>query len=142
MRRSTWRLLLWQGLGLLCYVAGMLLFLVVAIGVFLAPPENSLSNLSVDHLPFILASLVLIVLGRVISWKYGGGSMLGGFRPDQPETSPLEDLGYRVPSESTDDSDTGFRYEDGEMTIVCPECGTENDPDYTYCRDCSAQLPE
>jgi hypothetical protein len=24
----------------------------------------------------------------------------------------------------------------------CPECGTNNDPDYTVCRNCSSKLPE
>ncbi|MFB6174113.1 MAG: hypothetical protein ABEI39_05660 [Halobacteriales archaeon] len=24
----------------------------------------------------------------------------------------------------------------------CPECGTNNDPEYTVCRNCSSRLPE
>ncbi|MFB6139624.1 MAG: hypothetical protein ABEJ26_04220 [Halosimplex sp.] len=24
----------------------------------------------------------------------------------------------------------------------CPECGTNNDPEYTVCRDCSSRLPK
>lgn len=26
-------------------------------------------------------------------------------------------------------------------TITCPQCGTENDPIYTYCRNCVCRLP-
>jgi ribosomal protein L40E len=26
-------------------------------------------------------------------------------------------------------------------TVVCPRCGTENDPDFTYCRNCIAKIP-
>lgn len=26
-------------------------------------------------------------------------------------------------------------------TITCPQCGTENDPLYTYCRNCVHRLP-
>ena len=26
-------------------------------------------------------------------------------------------------------------------SVTCPKCGAENDPEFTYCRDCVAELP-
>lgn len=28
-----------------------------------------------------------------------------------------------------------------QPSVTCPECDTENDPEFTYCRDCVAELP-
>lgn len=29
----------------------------------------------------------------------------------------------------------------GADSVACPDCGTENDPGYRYCRACVAELP-
>jgi hypothetical protein len=29
----------------------------------------------------------------------------------------------------------------GDDGVECPRCGTENDPEYRFCRSCVAQLP-
>ena len=36
-------------------------------------------------------------------------------------------------TESSDETDSS--------TVTCPRCGTENDPDFTYCRNCITKLP-
>jgi hypothetical protein len=37
--------------------------------------------------------------------------------------------------------DTESSEEADSSTITCPRCGTENDPDFTYCRNCITKLP-
>lgn len=142
MRPTTRKTLLWQGIGLLFYLAGMALFLIVAVGAYLAPPENSLENLALGDMLFVGLAIALIVAGRAITWKFGAdASGVEGLRPGEAEQSPeqsrLQELGYHVPPESTED-DAPLR----EGDVVCPECGTENDGDFTYCANCSAELPD
>lgn len=133
MERSTWKALGWQVLGLGLSIVGLLVFLVVIVGVFLSPPRNSLANLSTDQLPFVLSSIVLIVAGNLISWRFGGardavGPHGGGRDPSSVEAT-LEDLGYEVPADADEDA------------VVCVECGTVNEVGYTFCANCSAELP-
>jgi hypothetical protein len=147
MRQSLRKTLLWQGVALLLYLAGMVLFLVVAVNVFLAPPANSVANLTTGDMGVIGMSLLLIVAGRVIGWKYGGeantvGTTIQGIRHQKPEQSTLEELGYQMPLEETDTGDAAMAYDDGEVCTQCPECGTQNDPQFQYCSNCSSQLPE
>jgi len=147
MRQSLRKTLLWQGVALLLYLAGMVLFLVVAVSVFLSPPANSVANLTTGDMVVIGVSLLLIVAGRVIGWKYGGevntvGTTIQGIRHQKPEQSTLEELGYQMPPEETDTADSTTTYEDGKLYIQCPECGTQNDPQFQYCSNCSSQLPE
>lgn len=40
----------------------------------------------------------------------------------------------------SDGTDEGAESRD-RPNVTCPECGTENDPEFTYCRDCVAELP-
>lgn len=146
MRPSFRKMLLWHGVGLLCYLAGMLLFLVVAVSVFLAPPENSLANLTTGHMAILLGSIVLLVVGRVMSWKGGGGAgMMGGIqtiREQRPDQSKLEELGYQMPASTSDTPDADGAGEDDAGTITCSECGATNEPTFRYCSNCSARLPE
>jgi ribosomal protein L40E len=37
--------------------------------------------------------------------------------------------------------DTESSEETDSSTVTCPRCGTENDPDFTYCRNCITKLP-
>lgn len=145
MRQSLRKMLVWQGVGLLCYLAGMLLFLVVAVGVFLAPPEHSLANLTTGDMAVILVSIVLIVTGRLISWMGGGesGTMMEGVRTirrQDPDQSKLEELGYQMPSDASDGVDTDGMGE--ESVIKCSECGATNERTFRYCSTCSSRLPE
>ena len=149
-----WRTILWQGLGLLCYLGGMIVFLVVGLDVYFAEPTGSLENMTTTHLSFFLVSLVLIVLGGGIMHKHGGGlgGMIGGFggfgmsggtsAADQagPEKSRLEELGYVLPPEESDTPSVEAEpVEDNE--VRCPSCGEINEAGYRFCGNCSAQLP-
>jgi len=140
--------LVWQVVGGLCYLVGMVVFLSVAIGVFMAPPTNSLANLSTSHTPALLGSAVLLVVGRLISYRFGTESGLTDAireRHGHPDKSKLEELGYVIPPESEDGGGSGepqFSFETGELTVACRECGAENDPDFRFCGNCSAELPD
>jgi ribosomal protein L40E len=41
----------------------------------------------------------------------------------------------------TTDPEQSRRAADGEVTVECRKCGTENEPGYRYCRECIAELP-
>ena len=136
--------LLLQVLGLLFYLGGMLLFLFVAVSVFLSPPENSLENLSSGHMAWIVVSLLLLVTGRLISWRFGVDQSLsrgiqGSIMGKERDVSRLRDLGYNVPADTSDEQ--AFAYDDGDVYVVCSKCGTKNEQGYSYCSDCSAELP-
>lgn len=145
MRQSLRKTLLWQGIGLLFYLGGLLLFLLVAVSAFLAPPENSLANVTTGDMAMILMSVVLLATGRVISWKGGGetGAMMGSastIRGQGPDQSKLEELGYQIPPDASGDADV--TYEDGEVYAKCNECGAKNEQTFDYCNNCSSRLPE
>jgi hypothetical protein len=147
MRSSTRKALLWQGLSLLLTFAGLILSTLVIIGVFLGPPENSFSNLSDGDLLLVLVGTLLMVVGRLIGWKFGigVGSMtdsVSDLRDQQPEPSTLQELGYRIPPDSSETGDSKFTYEDGTVYVVCEACGARNESGFSYCRNCSAELPE
>mgnify|MGYP000141508312 CR=1 FL=1 len=146
MRKSLRKALLWQGVGLLFTTAGMLIFLVVAVNVYLAPPANSLENMAAGDITVIVLSVALLVIGRVVAWKFGDDSgplgTIDRIRNPQPEQSRLEELGYRMPPEESPDSDPDTVYEDGELVVRCPECGAKNETGFDYCGDCSARLPD
>lgn len=147
MRKSLWKSFLWQIVGLLFYLAGMLLFLIVAINVYLAPPANSLENLSGGDMISLLISVGLIVIGRAIAWKFGGGVSIssmygGGVMRRGPEQSQLEQMGYKLPTVDSEQETSDVVSEDGEGLLVCPKCGTHNERDYRYCSKCSSELPD
>jgi hypothetical protein len=147
MRQSLRKTLLWQAVGLLFYLAGMVLFLLVAVGAFLAPPANSLASLTSGDMVLILVSVSLLVVGRVIGWKFGGGAgtmtgSVGAIRGGGPDQSKLEELGYHVPPEETGEPDSDVVYEDGELYARCTECGAKNEQEFDYCSNCSSQLSE
>lgn len=147
MKRSTWKWLLLNGAGVVLYLVGVLIFIFTAISVYLGSPANSFENFSSAHFAVMMVSLGLLVAGRIVVWKFGGrreGSIGSAWSPVSraPEKTPLEELGYQVPPEETNHGGAGFTYEDGEIYIVCEECGANNDPEFTYCSECSAKLPE
>ena len=146
MRQSLRKTLLWQGIGLLFYLAGMGLFLVMAVSVFLAPPQNSLANLTTGDMLLGMVSVGLLVVGRVLSWKFGGETSPMGavttIRGQGPNQSKLEELGYQIPPEDSGNPDSGVMYEDGTVYVQCSECGAKNEQQFEYCNNCSSQLPE
>lgn len=147
MRRSVLKSVLGQVGGLLFYLAGMVLFLFVMLDVFRSPPTNSIENLSAEHMGPLLLSVILIVTGRAISWKFGGDFTMtavyhGASLRSGPQESRLEQLGYNLPPEESENRRSSFGYDDGEVYVVCSECGTRNETGYSYCSNCSAELPE
>lgn len=50
--------------------------------------------------------------------------------------------GLPIPGDlgGSDGTDDGTASRD-RPSVTCPECGTENDQEFTYCRDCVAELP-
>ncbi|MCU4744401.1 zinc ribbon domain-containing protein [Halobacteria archaeon AArc-m2/3/4] len=152
--RPMWKNLLWQLLGVLCYLAGMLVFLVLIIDVYLSPPANSIENLSSEHIPFFGVSFLLIVLGRYVSYRFGAeigfGSMGSGGYHSQPRSqagdqsqaqSVLAKYGYRDSSDPETD-ELPYEYEDGDVYITCQNCDTRNEQEFDYCENCAAKLPE
>lgn len=149
MRQSFRKMLLWQGVGLLLYLAGMVLFLVVAVDAFLGPGD-AVGPVTTGHVVAVLASVALLLAGRAISWKLGGavggdtgvGGTFGAVRDQGPNQSKLEELGYRMPPEDSDGRRSDTVYEDGEVYVRCPECGEPNEPGFDYCGNCSSELPD
>ena len=145
MRQWTRTTLLWYGAGLLCYVLGMGVFLVVAADLFLTS-EDWTAGASTAHLALLAVSVGLLVVGRVLVWKAGGDAAgvagVPGRSGPKRERSTLERLGYRVPSDPPEEAEEGFVYEDGTGYLVCRECGARNELGFDYCRNCSAELPE
>lgn len=144
MRESLRRTLLWQGIGFVLYLGGLILFVIVAQGVFFGPPANAMTFTGAD-LAVLLTGLLLIVVGRIVSWKGGeeATTLLGtvaAIREQRPEPSRLEELGYQVPPEGEQGDD--MIYEGGEIYIRCDECGAKNEREFDYCANCSSPLPE
>ncbi|WP_114576510.1 hypothetical protein [Saliphagus sp. LR7] len=158
MRSSIGKGLAWQLVGLLFYLIGMAVFLVIAVDVFVSPPEGSIENFTAGHLTGIVVSVVLLMVGRAISWKYGGeigGLTMGGYgfggQPgragdrDHPDQTVLEQHGYYQsppdPEERPDEGGPGRGLESvAAEGTVCESCGTENGRGFDYCRNCAAEL--
>lgn len=139
-------MLMVHAVGLLFYLGGMLLFLSVVVGTFLNTSREATGDELVGSLPILLVSIALIVMGRVISWKYGDerSGLLTWATPmeGEPEQSKLGQLGYQLPPETDTDEQTPFEYADGTVRVICTECGEKNSGDFRFCSNCSAELPE
>ncbi|MFB6219043.1 MAG: hypothetical protein ABEH77_07705 [Halobacteriaceae archaeon] len=133
MRPSLRSRLLWRAVGLLLHFAGLAGFLLVAVDAYLAAPARPFSAVSTVHLLAIAASLALSLVGRAVGWKLGHGDRQPG-PPGRRDQTPLERLGYHVLSDTPEMAPEG--------AVVCDECGAHNDDAFTYCRDCSAELPD
>lgn len=147
MRRARKRALFWHGVGWLCYLVGLVLCLFTAVGIYLAAPSGSLENASSADLALLVGGASLIVGGRVVTmYQVGSPEMVPGtvemIRNQGPEQSRLEELGYHIPPEASKESHSDFAYEDGEVRVVCEECGEHNESNFEFCRRCSEPLPE
>jgi hypothetical protein len=142
MTPSLRRTLVWQALGMACYLLGIVLFLLVAVEVFLGGPEPSLASVSGVDTALMAIGVALIIVGQLINWKRGGakagsmGSPMESFG-NAPKKTRLEELGYHLPPESS-----GYAYEDGDVYVVCENCGAKNDDEFRFCGGCSAELPD
>ena len=146
MRASLRKALLWQGIGLLFTMAGMLVFLVVGVNVYLSPPANSFENVATGDMALLVVSVALLLTGRVVAWKFGGEdgplATIDRVRNPQPEQSRLEELGYRIPPEESADTETEHRVDHDGAVVQCPECDATNEIGFDYCGECSARLPD
>ncbi|WP_181685049.1 DUF7577 domain-containing protein [Halorhabdus salina] len=145
MRESLRKQLIWQGAALLSYFAGMLLFLVVVLRV-VGSPDLSLAALTTGDMVALVVSVILFGLGGLLSRKSGGsvGSGMGPIQMAQnqgPEQSKLEELGYQIPPEQPDESESTGDGPSGHDEVRCPVCGARNDRSFTYCKQCSSDLP-
>lgn len=144
MNRRT-RSIFWQAIGGGCYLLGLVVFLLTFVGVYFAPPANSLANLAPVHGAGMGVGVGLLLLGKAITWRFGEGDPTGGRLPGDlfdtgPDRNRLQELGYNVPPDEEDPAPHG--YEDGEVYLRCPDCGKRNDTDYRFCANCSAELPD
>ncbi|MFB6136821.1 MAG: hypothetical protein ABEJ42_00575 [Halobacteriaceae archaeon] len=137
------RTVLLMAAGLLCYVAGMLVLFVGAVGAFLSMRSGGSAAVV---LPYLVVGVVLVVVGRAIGVVFGGpeGSLTGWLtapghsQPHQPsDQNALERLGYVQP-EPESPAETA----PGADSVRCPECGAVNEATYSYCGECSASLPD
>jgi uncharacterized protein YacL len=146
MDRSTRTAVLWRIAGFACYAVGLILSVLTVVNAYFAPPASSFANVSLSHIVGLFASLLLIAVGRTISWKYGDevdAAVESTANPWQkPQQSRLEELGYHIPPEESEQVDQGYAYEDGEVFVVCRECGEENEPGFEFCGNCTARLPD
>jgi hypothetical protein len=129
--------------SVLLSVAGVVLLLVVALRGYLAIESNSLGGPVVVELGFLAGSVVLFVLARRVSPGLIEGLVLDPHTRvgrHEPDSSKLEQLGYRVSPETTGDSRRSLAYEDGTLYRVCPVCEERNETDFDYCGRCSTKL--
>lgn len=138
------RSVVWRAVGFLCYLVGLLLSLLVVVDLFVgggAGPDGVS-----EQTPRLVASIVLIVAGRAVIWKFGGrgrGAPASlGQPPGADDESPLEELGYVTPEPDDEELDIPEPEPEAEQSVVCEECGTRNEQGYVYCHSCSAELPE
>lgn len=145
MAADLWRRLLWQVVGIICYLGGLVLFLVVAVDVYTAPPEGSFENLSLHHLALIGASVVLMVASGGILFAHrnvpigmiGPHHGVGGTR-DSPGSRRSEDPLDQFPTDPPDDPQPS--QPDSGPGVRCPTCGVTNEEGYRFCRSCSSDL--
>lgn len=129
-------------LGLVLFLTGIVLFGLVAVDVWTADPAGSFANITAVHVAWLLAGTVLVAVGHYVGTVSAVAGMAGGGAPGQvqdPRTpeSVLAKYGFR---QDPEDEDPEYAYREGDVYAVCDECGTENDPEYAYCSNCSAKL--
>lgn len=142
MRQSLRRRLLRQGVGLLCYLAGLSLFLLAVAGTALGG-----DGVRTRHGGAPRGERPVARGGRgAVTWTAGGGpdTVIRSVRSERDRDSTESQLrarGYEVASEETERGPR-FVTDDGEVRLRCSECGTPNGPAHTYCERCSSRLSE
>lgn len=141
------RALLWQAIGLSFYLFGLLVFLTTVVGIYLAPPANSFANFSPGHGVGLGIGVGFLLAGKIVTWKFADPEFLstglaGDILGTGPDQNRLQELGYNVPPGEVIEDAPAREYEGGEVYLMCPDCGKRNDPDYRFCANCSAELPD
>lgn len=139
----------WIAGALVCYLlAGIVLVFVL---VSLVDPEQgfSLASLTGLHAAFLALGTLLFAAGGYCARKAQSKIK---FRKDREETVLPEEFNVLRPpdergeggEEDIEGPTTAAEAEAarGTETVVCPACGVENDPGFTYCENCAAELPE
>jgi hypothetical protein len=142
MREST-RTILRGTASAFFVVGGVALVTVVAVRGYFAYATGDPSLVGVVDLGGLVVSAGLFVAAWRLSpdapaWRRFRRSAPVEF--SEPDPSPLEELGYRVPTEVDPESRRRTTYEDGTVYRRCEECGAKNEVDYAYCGECSAEL--
>lgn len=146
MDRSRLGPLLGQVFGLLLHFLGLFLFIIVVVQLFFPGPDRSVETVTDTHVAWMAVGIVLLVGGRLVTWRFGtSGDPLTAIQDavggEDSKHSRLRDLGYRLPADQDDEEDD-YAYVDGSVYLVCRDCGTRNQREYSYCSNCSAELPE
>ena len=131
--------LLWVVVALVSYLIASVAFLAVLFGAGLLGPDFSPEALSAADMAWILASVALFALGGYATYQVR--------RSTRPEPSPLPSQFQHGPGPSRPQTDSPVDSPPVDPsasfdTVRCPECGTENDPQFTFCRNCSAKLSD
>lgn len=133
---EPWNRTLWAGVAILCYLTGVLAFLAVIVGAGVIGTGPGMGSLTAADYATLLASVSLFVAG--------GYAMQRVRRPIHPDQSPLPSQFRRGPGPSRLDPEQ-VRKTTVEPTradvVRCPDCGAENDAGFTYCGNCSSELP-
>lgn len=136
--------LVWAGVGLLCYLTAALVFLWVVFSAGVVESPSNLGSLTTGDGLWLFASLVLFAVGGYAMRRVQRARTA---RPDESALPPQYRSGPR-PAESN--ATRGSRPSAEEAidgasdpgTVRCPNCGAENDPEFTFCQECSEPLSE
>ena len=85
---------------------------------------------------WVVLGLLLLALAQLVALQYArrlGSDEGDGERPRPTPGTPFEtqpDVDEEPPREPA----TG-------TAVQCPHCGSENDPAFTYCRECVSPIP-
>mgnify|MGYP000415734649 CR=1 FL=1 len=144
MRQST-RVILRGTASSILLVGGLALVFVVAVRGYFAVTGNNLALLGVVDLLAVVAGTGFLLAARrvapdTLEWR--SVEPPGPVEYTLSGPSRLEELGYRIPSEGPTTPQPTTTYEDGTAYRLCEECGTKNEVEFTYCRDCSTELTD
>lgn len=135
--REPWTRALWAGVATLCYLGGVLAFLAVVVGTGVVGPGPGLESMTTADYATLLASVGLFLAG--------GYAMRRMRQPVEPDRSTLPSQFQRGPGTSQPDLEATPEIageSDGSDVVRCRNCGTENDTGFTFCGNCSSELPE
>lgn len=130
---------LWIVVGLSCYVAAAVTFLAVVFGAGILDSDAALESLTVADYLWLLVSVVLFSVGGYAMRRVQRAQIA---RPDRSSLPPQYRSGPRTARPGSEENTDHADHTDDSGTIRCPNCGSENAPEYTFCQHCSEKLTE